>query len=110
MNLFEIAVRFSNKLTEFKKMKSNLGLLPILILTIISFVFSRRYQEDPGNIERRMKYLNEFSNTTYRQINYTYTPETGMICTMNKDINSYERMYKIPSEYIISFCKQNNKY
>ena len=77
----------------------------LLMLTIISSVFSRRYSEDPGNMQKRMNFLNELSNTTsYGQVNYTYSPETGMICTMNNDINSFDKMFKVPARYIISFC------
>lgn len=84
-------------------MKSNF--CGILIVTLISFIFSRKYSEDVKNIQRRTDYLNsKMEDITHGLIKHTFAPETGMDCIVNEDIEGYETLYRIPPKNILSYC------
>lgn len=84
-------------------MKSNL--CGLLILSIVSIIYTRKYSEDKENMQRRLKYLKDWSEEISNgYIDYVFTPETGIYCVAAKDIDNFETTYKIPAKYIISFC------
>ena len=87
-------------------MKTNFyGLIILTITSLIFSKFSKVYKEDAKNIKRRLKWLQSFSEEiTDGQIDYVFTPETGIYCVAKKAIRPYDVIYDIPKKYVISFC------
>ena len=77
----------------------------LIILTIISIIYSKVYREDDANIQRRLKWLQSKSDEiTNGSVEYIFTPETGIYCITKKPIEPYDVIFDIPKKYVITFC------
>ena len=82
----------------------------LLILTILTSLFTKKYSEDSENIKRRLNYLQSTAKEiTDGLIDYIFTPQTGIYCRAKEDIAPFETIFTIPDKNIISFCKKLNQ-
>lgn len=82
------------------------SLIVVSAILLFSTIFAKVYVDTMENIEKRLKYLNDYSQQkTDGKIVYKYTNQTGVYCEATRDIDKKEFVFNLKKEDVISFCK-----